>query len=336
MKNTLHYIFLILVILGLLNCSKSPIKTVKKTPEKRDMAMVYYKKGREHFLKFSRKDVETAIGYFNKALKLKSGFIKAHAARAEALSYLAFQKERNGNNAKEEFALAKKDAVKAVTNGKKVAESHRALAWYFFTAGLYNYAASSARKALEFKPDDPEANFILWVAVDNKNANSPYLQKSIKGGYIIALLNAGSIMRKNKKYSKAIEYFKKVIERVPGHIHARVNIANVYLKKGEYEKSQKYYEKAMKLAPGDSYIIFNYAASFVSMKKYKKAEKYYKQAVSINKNFIHAHLMLMRLYKKVFHNKQKYNKHKRVVAELRRKQAMRIAKRIKEARNIGL
>ncbi len=329
------YIVFILMLIISVSCSKNNVK-ISKVKNQPDKSLYYYKKGREHFLRFSRKDVKIAIGYFNMALKIKPTFYKAVAAKSEALSYLAFQKERNGNANNEEFRLAKEYALKALKNNRQNSLSYRALAWYFFTAGLYSFAEKSAHKALMLNPNDGEASFILWVVKDKKNMNSPYLKKSVNSGYIIALLNAGSVMRRKKRYYEAIKYFKKVIKKVPNHIHARVNIGNVYLLMNEYEKAQEYYKKALRISPSDSYIIFNYALSFVKMRRYKQALRYCRKAISINKKFIYPHLLLMRLYKRVYNNQGKYRIHKRIVSVLQREKAIRFQNRVREAKNIGL
>lgn len=323
-------IFAVITLSYTLSCTKTEIKPVQN----KNLALDYYKKGRKLFLKFTKDNAKKAIYYYKKAIKIKPDYTLAIAAKSEALSYLAFQIEKRGENAEEIFDEALKMAQKSLKINSNLSETHRALAWYFFSRGLYRFAFKNAQKALKIKPQDPESSFILWASINSNNLTSPYLKKAVKSDYIIALLNAGSLARRKKKYQKAIKYFREVIKLVPNHAHAFVNIGNVYLKLNETDKALDYYKKALKLQKWDCYIYFNYAAAYVVKKKYKTAEFYYKKAVKLNKNFLQAHLMLMRLYKKVFKNKKLYKYHKKIVRKIKQNRYTVFIKRLNQARNL--
>lgn len=334
MKKHFIYPLLILGIFTLFSsCKKEiPVRTESSAPVvTRDLAMEYYKKGRQHFLKFTRKDVLSAIEYFEKAIKIKPDFALAMAANSEAYAYYAFHIERNGMSADRHFQKAKQLARQALQINPQSAEAHRALGWYYFAYGVYPKALQNARQAAAINPQDPECAFLIWAAGSAEELDSPELKKALKAGYIIALMNAGSLARRKKLFDEAIQYFQSVIKLVPNHAHAYVNIGNVYLLKKEPEKALEFYKKALDLYHDDSYIYFNYAAAYVVLKDYRKAEEFYKKAVALNKSFYKAHLMLMKLYKFELNNPQLFAFHRNEAAKIKREQQITQMNRIREA-----
>lgn len=336
MKKLIILFLISTLSLSTYNCSSKKSVTVSKPikPQKqRDLAMEYYLKGRKYFLKFTKNDVKTSIKYFKMALRIRSHFPLALAGLAEAISYYAFQRERNGILSQQYFDKALTLARKAIKLNPNIAEAHRAFSWYFLASGLHGYASLKAKDALKRNPSDPESFFLLWASTENNNIYSSKLKKAIKSNFVLALLNAGSLERRSGNYDKALFYFSQVIKLIPNHIHALVNIGNVYLKLKQYEDSKKYYVKALNLQKNDSYVYFNYAAMYVSMRQYRDAEKFYKKAVKINPNFILAHKMLCKLYKIVFKNKKLYVIHKKAVRKLSKRRLEIQIKRMKKARN---
>ncbi len=330
---TFKYIILLTLFYSLLSCSgKTQIVSQNNIEQAPDLAMEYYKKGRKFFLRFTRENSKKAISLFKKALKIKPKFPLALGALSEALSYYSLQIERNGYNANSTFRLALDMARKAIKLNRNLAEAHRSFAWYYLVSGLHAFCAKHAKKALALKPNCPESSFLLWAATDNKNLDSSNLHKALKANFIIALINAGSLARRKKQFNTALSYFNNVIKIIPKHTHAWVNIGNVYLRLNEPRTSIKYYKKALKLCNNDSYVYFNFAAAYVNMRRYDDALEYYKKAILINPNLINAHLMLARLYQKVFRNKKLYKKHKIKARNLKRKRFQLQLARIRQAR----
>jgi tetratricopeptide (TPR) repeat protein len=320
--------FSIVCLLFNYSCNNENI-TRSNLNSQNDLAMEYYKKGRDFFLKFTLNDVITAISYFEKALKIKSDFVLAFAAYSEALSYFGFQRERNGIKSDEIFARAKSSALKAISLDSNLYQSHRSLSWYYFALGLYTKAQLQALKALTIKNNDSETRFLLWASTESNSLDSTHLKNAIQSDYILALINAGSLARRQKKYDEALIYFEKVIKLVPDHAHAYVNIGNVYLYKNEPEKALKFYKKAQAIYNNDSYIHFNHAAAYIVLKEYKKAEEYYKNAINLNKSFFEAHQMLMRLYKIPLKNAVLYNFHKEQSEKIKKERQERLMHLIK-------
>jgi tetratricopeptide (TPR) repeat protein len=321
---------ILFISLFTISCSKQN-ETARNTPDY-SKAYEFYKKGRTHFLMFTKKDAAIASRYFDKAIKIKPDFALAMAANAEALSYFSFQLERNGKSSKNTLKKAF-DMIKAAMRiNKNLYECKRALAWCYFAANLYKSANKFAKLAAAQNPDDSEAAFLIWATENSNNSDDSRLKKALKSNIIIALINAGSLARRQGNYAVAIDYFERVIKLVPTHSHAYVNIGNVYVRQRNPEKAIEYYTKALKMQKNDSYIYFNFAAAYVGLRDYEKAKEYYNKALKINPNLIPAHKMLMKLYKKVYKDSKKYAFHKQRVAIILNEMKLNYIEKLKIAR----
>ena len=62
-------------------------------------------------------------------------------------------------------------------------------------------------------------------------------------------VNKGDKAYKNKKYQKAIDYYKIALKNYPGHSRASCNLGNIYVSFENYYEAVNAYEQALKYSP---------------------------------------------------------------------------------------
>src|SRR5205085_4356595 len=86
---------------------------------------------------------------------------------------------------------------------------------------------------------------------------------------------------KQKKYSEAINVFKKAIESDPFHVSAYTNLGLAYKQEGCHQEALHAFEKASHLKP-DAEVYRNLGESYASMGDYEKAIETLIKAAGLN------------------------------------------------------
>ncbi|MCX8031269.1 MAG: tetratricopeptide repeat protein [Thermodesulfovibrionales bacterium] len=99
--------------------------------------------------------------------------------------------------------------------------------------------------------------------------------------------------QKQKKYDKAIEYYKKVISLKPDHVEALISLGICYFSLSKYKESIDAYQKAL-LYSGDykHEILSKIATSYFGIGNYEKAIESYRKALELSPNNPEIHFSL--------------------------------------------
>lgn len=106
------------------------------------------------------------------------------------------------------------------------------------------------------------------------NELSEYIKKS--GGSTLAFLYLGNEYYDQKSYDKALEIYKKALDKSPNHSGMKLNIAAVYRQKKDYDKAIETCNEVLK----DNE---EYSSAYASLAKIELARKDYKKALEIIK-----------------------------------------------------
>ncbi|TAL61179.1 MAG: tetratricopeptide repeat protein [Bacteroidetes bacterium] len=85
-------------------------------------------------------------------------------------------------------------------------------------------------------------------------------------------------------FKKAVMYYKKAIEILPGNTEALYNAGVSYYGMGDKDKALNVYEQALKAAPNYVYAANNAGVIYFERKEYENAKKYFLQAIKYDPN----------------------------------------------------
>ena len=229
------------------------------------------------------KNIEAAVGFFERALKEDPTFALAQAGLADA-SLLMYREKKDSFWAQRALAAA----VRARTLNERLPEVQLSLGSVYLATGRNAEAVVAMRRALELAPNSDEALRRLgaaYLAVDKHDEAidaftralgvNPYFwfNHNVLGGAYMDLA----------QYDKALESFRQVTRLEPDNPIGYENIGTAYFRQGRYEECVPAYEKALVLQP--YYLTYsNLGTAFFYLKQYDKAVKTFEKAVELQPN----------------------------------------------------
>ncbi len=201
-----------------------------------------YLKGRYFWNKRTSAGFWQAASYFQQAIAKDPGYATAYAGLADTFGlmstwYAAPQQEF--------MPKAKATALKALALDDSLAEAHASLA---LVAENYDYdwqtAEKEFRRAIQLNPDYATAHqwyaeYLAWQGrFDEALAESERARQLDPMSLIIAT-DRGAILFYARKYDRAIDQFRAVLEMDPGFSNARSFLAACYVQQGKISEALK-------------------------------------------------------------------------------------------------
>jgi len=107
------------------------------------------------------------------------------------------------------------------------------------------------------------------------------------------LITLGLINKREGKYAKAEEYFKRVVSKDPSAAEVMTNLANVYLAKGNIDGAIELNKKAIEVNPRKASFYFNlHRATSQKSTSVVKADPFLQRATELNPKLIHYQLKI--------------------------------------------
>ena len=138
-----------------------------------------------------------------------------------------------------------------------LSRAHEELYWYYYdrTQERLNKAKEAVDRALELKPDLPEAHLALGYyyyhgSLDYDHASEQFAiaQKDLLNNSEL-LLAIGAIQRRQGKWEQAVANIKKAAELDPRSNTKAAEVAWTYLAMCKYAEAEHYFDQAISLAP---------------------------------------------------------------------------------------
>ncbi|HEY1525554.1 MAG TPA: tetratricopeptide repeat protein [Candidatus Angelobacter sp.] len=201
-----------------------------------------YLKGRYFWNKRTTAGFLQAASYFQQAIAKDPGYASAYAGLADTFGlmstwYAAPQQEF--------MPKAKAAALNALTLDDSLAEAHASLA---LVAENYDYdwqtAEKEFRRAIQLNPDYATAHqwyaeYLAWQGrFDEALAESERARQLDPMSLIIAT-DRGAILFYARKYDRAIDQFRAVLDMDPGFANARSFLAASYVQQGKFAEALK-------------------------------------------------------------------------------------------------
>jgi tetratricopeptide (TPR) repeat protein len=195
-------------------------------------AYLFYSLGNYSFRQNTKEAFEKSLESFAEAIKIDPTYALAYAGLARTYQMMA---ARGFGPAKEYEQKVEWAALKALQLDETLAEAHTFLGVIQFSNFDWSSAEREIKRALELDPNSAQANsayFYYLAGVGRANEGLPYAIRSQEldpfpgpGELAFAYFLA-------RQYDKAIELYRKALEKRPDNAHAHILLGEVYLAKG--------------------------------------------------------------------------------------------------------
>jgi tetratricopeptide (TPR) repeat protein len=228
--------------------------------------------------------LEEARSFYEKALKLKPGYLKALVRTAvvhmkqgrlekskEIITEAMKSDEHNvmGNNLLSYISIMEKRYADALNHARLVLVSdpdnlnaYLNLVIAYYELGLYDVGLLVCRNALSIKADDPYIMNMSGLISLRKNEIRQAVslfEKAIKAkeNLVDAYLNLGSITLAYKDYTSAETDFNKVLKIEPLNLSGLVNLSIAQRRLDKKEDTKKTYDLILQNYPDNAEVHFN-------------------------------------------------------------------------------
>jgi TolB-like protein/Tfp pilus assembly protein PilF len=206
-----------------------------------------YLKGRYHWDKRTREDLELGLRYFREAIDKDPTFAAAHAGLADSYNMLA-ESEYGETPDSDASRLARTAAEKALELDEQLAEGHAALGFALMKAGDDPAALKALERAIELNPSYAIArhyySVILCVAgrLDraieevNRAREMDPLSPSIN-------VNLGRLLYWARRYDDSVAQLRKTAEMNPQSVNAHFWLGYAYLQQAKHDEALAAHQK---------------------------------------------------------------------------------------------
>ncbi|MHB8639027.1 MAG: protein kinase domain-containing protein [Candidatus Acidiferrales bacterium] len=243
----------------------------------------FYLRGRNSLRGHDSKSIETALDYFNQALKQDGSFALAYAGIADASLRMYVIKKDSFWTQK---ALAA--AQQAEQLNDKLPEVHTTLGSVYSATGKYTEAVAELKRALSLAPTSDEAYRRLggaYLLSGNAVQAIDAFQKAIHLNpyYWGNQESLGEAYFQSGDYAKALGAFRQVTVLEPDIDAGYENMGNVYLQEGKYQECIPYFQRALQIEPYWT-TYSNLGTAYFFLKQYSDSAGMFEKAVALNPN----------------------------------------------------
>jgi serine/threonine protein kinase/tetratricopeptide (TPR) repeat protein len=272
-----------------------------------------YLRGRNSLRGHDAKSIQSALDYFDQALRTDPKFALAYTGIADAsLRMNSFRRDSSWT----QKALAAAQQAQALNDS--LPEVHTMLGMVYRATGRYAEAVAELSRAVSLAPNSDEAYRQLgntYMKTGNGPAAIEALQKATQlNPYYYGDQNSlGSAYFKMGDYAKALSAFQRIIELQPDIDLGYENVGNVYFQQGKYQESIPYYQKAVKIAPFAT-TYSNLGTAYFFLKQYSNAIEMFEKAATISPNDTLAALNLADAYRSAGQRDKALDAYKRAIS----------------------
>jgi tetratricopeptide (TPR) repeat protein/TolB-like protein/predicted Ser/Thr protein kinase len=265
------------------NLTSDEVASSKARPTQNAAAYDLYVRGRNSLRAHETKSVETALDYFDQALKADPKFALAFAGEADASLRMYAVKKDNFWTQK---ALTSAQAADQIND--KLPEVHSVLGSAYIVTGKYAQAITELKRAISLAPSSDEAYRRLGAAYlasgDYPHAIEAFQKGVDLNSYFWVNQNAlADAYFRSGDYAKALQGFQQVTVLAPDVDAGYENIGNVYAQQGKYQEAVPYFQKALAIEPYFS-TYSNLGSAYFFLKQYAQAAEMFGKAVELNPN----------------------------------------------------
>lgn len=266
-----------------LNPTNNEMASAEVRPTNNMAAYDLYLRGRDSLRGHDRKDIDSALDYFNQALKDDPSFALAYTGVADA-SLRMYKVQKDPFWTQRALVAAKQ----AQQLNDKLPEVHATLGSVYRATGKYAESIAELKRALSLAPNSDEFYRRLGEVYLDSGRDSEALdsfQKALRLNpyYWVNENSIGEAYARLADYPKALQAFQQVSVLEPDIDVGFENVGNMYLQQGDYAQSIPYFQKALAIEPYFS-TYTNLGTSYFLLKQYTQAVAMFEKAVALNPN----------------------------------------------------
>jgi eukaryotic-like serine/threonine-protein kinase len=242
-----------------------------------------YLRGRNALRTNDAKSAQTALDFFNEAVKQDPKFALAYTGVAQA-SLRMYGVTNDGFWTQKALAAAQQ----ALQLNDKLPEVHSTLGSVYRATGKYEEAIAELKRAQALAPNSDEVYWrmgnVYLSKGDMPHAIESY-QKAVQLNpyYWVNENSLGHVYYQTGEYDKALEAFKQVATLEPDVNAGYVNSGTVLNQQGKYAEAVPYLQKALQIEP-DTNAYTNIGTAYFFLKRFAEAADAFEKAVAINSN----------------------------------------------------
>jgi TolB-like protein/Flp pilus assembly protein TadD len=240
-----------------------------------------YLRGRYHFAKRKKDDMQRSIEYFQQAVRLDPNFALAYASIAEYYNGMPFYAYLSP---KEAFPQAKAAAQRALEIDPTLAEAHTAMAYYF---AVYEWNWTEAerefKRAIELDPNNSAAHFRygqLYLAPLGRYEEAITKFKralELEPLSIITSANLAHVYMGARQNDRALEQARKTYDLEPNFPLGRNNLGLAYIANGMYAEAITLSEKVLQAEPTNQQMLRVAGSAYAKSGRRREAEEVIKR-----------------------------------------------------------
>jgi len=235
-----------------------------------------YLKGRYHFARRTKDDVDKAIESYQQAIKLDPNFALAYARIAEAYNQMP---NYPYSSPKEAFPKAKRAAEQAIAIDATLSEGHTAMG-NTITSFDWNWpeAEKSFKRALELDPNSATAHYRYateyLISVGRTKEAVTEVEKALEIEPLDAnmVANLGRVYLYDGQRERAIEHTRRAYETDPNFVIARLIYGLTLNATGGYADAIALSEKELANNPNNQHMLL--VAGYAYGRSGKRAEAF--------------------------------------------------------------
>jgi serine/threonine protein kinase/tetratricopeptide (TPR) repeat protein len=242
-----------------------------------------YLRGRNSLRGNDAKNTQTALDYFEQALKDDPKFALAYTGVAQAsLRMNAIKKDAFWT----QKALAAAQQAQQIND--QLPEVHYMLGAVYRATGKYSEAIAELTRAQTLAPNSDDVYRRLgsaYLVSGNAPRAIEAYQKAIELNpyYWVNQNSLGRAYFQVGQYPKALEAFQKATQLEPDVNAPLENAGGILVQQGKYSDAVPYLEKALKIEP-DSGAYSNLGTAYLFLKRFPEASQAFEKALALNPN----------------------------------------------------
>jgi serine/threonine protein kinase/tetratricopeptide (TPR) repeat protein len=266
-----------------LNPTSNELASAAARPTNSVAAYDLYLQGRNSMRGHDAKNMDSALDYFDKALKADPRFALAYTGIADASLRMNSLKKDSLWTQK---ALAAAQQAQALNDA--LPEVHATLGNAYRATGKHAEAVAELNRALTLAPNSDE----FYRRLGNVHLDSGDIaqaldafQKAVQLNpyYWINYNDLGIAYEHRADYAKALEAFQRATVLEPDIETGYENAGNMYLIQGKYQESIPLFQKAIQIEPYFT-AYSNLGTSYFFLKQYSNAVEMFQKAIALNPN----------------------------------------------------